>query len=188
MSTRPQVWILALLLLVRTDAARAQKRDSVDIGRQYAAQLAALGEPDLKRSRDSREIYRVLWLRSFHESVAVRIVRAGSQYNVITSIGPVWGHPSTAAPRRDSVSLSAEEWAAIQLRTAMREFWTTVPHTEGIGLDGAQWILEGRRDGRYYAVDWWSPQGEDGAEGGYRRLVLEILSLGTVCVKPDAVY
>jgi hypothetical protein len=42
--------------------------------------------------------------------------------------------------------------------------------------------------GRHHAVDWLSPQGDEGIEGGYRRLFLEILSLGSVCVSPDAVY
>jgi len=78
------------------------------------------------------------------------------------------------------------------MRNAMRDFWTTEPTplpNGAIGVDGARWILEGRHGRQYHVVDWWSPQeSAESVEGAYRRLFLEILSLGTVCVAPDAVY
>jgi hypothetical protein len=40
------------------------------------------------------------------------------------------------------------------------KFWSlpTNPATNVIGLDGAQWVLEGVRDNQYHVVDRWSPE------------------------------
>lgn len=169
---------IALACLPIVSAAQS----APDIARQYAQYLTPFHEPDLRTSTDTSEMYRALWVRSFHEPVSVRIFESGGRFYVITNQGS----------RRDSVELPARSWHDLFLRTAMKDFWTTepIPLPKGqIGADGAQWVLEGRYGARYHAVDWWSPREEaEGVEGGYRRLFLEILSLGSVCVKPDAVY
>lgn len=160
------------------DCAEAQTPP--DIGGKYATYLAQLGEPDLRRTTDASHTYRALWLRAFHEPVSVRVVRRGNAYSVITKQGG----------RRDSTDLPAEWWNTMHRRYAMQAFWTTQPVVSpgAIRLDGAQWILEGRQGSRYHSVDWWSPQDGEGIEGAYRLLFLEILSLGSVCVSPNAVY
>ncbi len=169
-------------------AGIAQRRDTLSIGQKYAAPLRALREPDLATISDGREMYRVLWLRSFHEAIAVRIVKDGSHFSVITSVGPVWGHEDSSPPRRDSMALDPGGWAALQLRTALRDFWHLRAPVNKYGLDGAEWILEGRRNGTYHAVDWWSPRPGEGREGEYRHLLLDILSYGTDRVAPNAIY
>ena len=169
----------AVLIL---SAANAIAQTAPDVGRQYSRYLLELHEPDLRVPRDTGEVYRALWLRSFHEPVSVRILSEGDKYFVITAQGS----------RRDSTELPANSWHTLHLRNAMRDFWATqpTPLPDGVvGLDGARWILEGRDSRQYHVVDWWSPQERaEGIEGGYRRLFLEILSLGSVCVAPDAVY
>ena len=163
-------------------SVRGTAQTSPDVARQYARYLGELHEPDLRAPRDTGEMYRALWLRSFHEPVSVRIFSKGEKYVVVTVQGS----------RRDSTELAARAWNTLHLRNAMRDFWTTepIPLPDGvIGADGARWILEGRHGRQYHVVDWWSPQERaEGVEGGYRRLFLEILSLGSVCVQPDAVY
>ncbi len=42
--------------------------------------------------------------------------------------------------------------------------------TDEIGVDGAQWIVEGIKDGRYKVVDRWSPE-----KGAVRALGLTML-------------
>ena len=163
-------------------AASGAGQASSGISRQYAKYLSELQEPDLASSRDTAETYRAFWLRSFHEAVSVRIFHRGDSYTVITVQGT----------RHDSSTFTPRTWNALHLRDAMKRFWTTqpIPLQGGqSGRDGARWILEGRHGSRYHAVDWWSPsQSARGVEGGYGRLFLEILSIGTVCVAPDAVY
>jgi len=172
---RMMITVLTVTCFWSLTPAWAQEEGS--IARRYAAALSELGEPDLAVGADTAETYRALWLRSFHERVAVRVYRRDQAYTVVTVQGT----------RRDSTSLDPSLWDAFHFRDALKKFWSTVADEPG-GLDGARWILEGRHAGRYHAVDWWSPQGDEGIEGGYRRLFLEILSLGSVCVSPDAVY
>ena len=174
--------VLLVTVLFISDAAYAAAQTRPDVAHQYARYLSALHESDLRSSTDTGEVYRVLWLRSFHEAVSVRISRSGEGYFAITVQGS----------RRDSTKVPSRSWDLLHMRNAMRDFWTTEPTplpNGAIGVDGARWILEGRHGRQYHVVDWWSPQeSAESVEGAYRRLFLEILSLGTVCVAPDAVY
>ena len=47
------------------------------------------------------------------------------------------------------------------------------------GHDGAQWILEGVKGGRYHVIDRWSPE-----DGPYRKLMLDLVATAGVRVKP----
>ncbi len=45
-------------------------------------------------------------------------------------------------------------------------FWnlpTLQPSDGTVGLDGAQWIIEGAKDGRYHVIDRWSPDRDNPA-------------------------
>ena len=174
-------------------------REPVDIAATYAGTLTLLGEPDLQRTADERSMFRMLWLRSFHGPVAVRLVRDDERYSVITVEVENRPDGSTGPAQRDSLPLDATRWDHILLLANLREFWTLqVPGDPPgvVGLDGAQWIVEARHGGVYHAVDWWSPspmhpfysEAVAAQAGAFRDLALRILSLGTVCVKPDAVY
>jgi hypothetical protein len=148
-----------------------------------------LGEPDLQRVSEERETFRMLWLRSFHEPVAVRLVRDGNRYIVITAQAVRRPDGSFGPTRRDSLSLDPAAWKRVVELAEIRQFWSLrAPDT--LGLDGARWIIEGRRGQRYHAVDWWSPDDRDGPHrpAAFRGLALDILDQGTVCVKPSAVY
>ncbi len=174
--------VLLVTVLFTSHAAYAAAQTRSDVARQYGRYLSALHESDLRSSTDTSEVYRALWLRSFHEPVSVRIFRSDDEYFAITVQGS----------RRDSTNLPSKSWDLLHMRDAMRDFWTTEPTplpNGASGADGARWILEGRHGRQYHSVDWWSPrESAESVEGAYRRLFLEILSLGTVCVAPDAVY
>ena len=38
-------------------------------------------------------------------------------------------------------------------------FWAVPSHGGPLGCDGAEWIIEGVRDGTYHVVDRWCPKG-----------------------------
>jgi len=177
---QPNVLLVTVLFISHPACAAAQTRP--DVARQYGRYLSALHESDLRSSTDTGEVYRALWLRSFHEPISVRIARSREEFFAITVQGG----------RRDSTKVPSRSWDLLHMRNAMRDFWTTEPTplpNGAIGVDGARWIVEGRHGRQYHVVDWWSPrEGAESVEGAYRRLFLEILSLGTVCVSPDAVY
>jgi hypothetical protein len=158
-----------------------------DVWRDYGKYLASVGEPDLAQPRDGRPVVRALWIRSFHEPVVVRLVKDGDRVSVITVQGPRRGDPA-GPPRRDSTVLRYGDWESLHHRRVMEEFWTLrAPDASG-GLDGARWVLEARQGVRYHVVDWWSPDRADEREAAYRTVFLDILSMGSVCVSPNAVY
>jgi len=173
--------------LIHAPLALGQDTKSLDIGKRWGKYLTLLQEPDLAGTGDGRDVWRVLWLRSFHPAVAVRVVRDGDSLSIITSqLRPL--DSARTALRRDSVPVPLAVWDDIHRSDAARQIWTTVaPLWEGISLDGALWILEAREGNRYHAVEWWSPSEEPNSYG-YRILVLQILSMGGVRVPPDAVY
>lgn len=51
-------------------------------------------------------------------------------------------------------------------------YWQLRPEIDDSGLDGAQWILEGVKEGRYHVVDRWTPQ-----IGDFREACLYLLKL-----------
>jgi hypothetical protein len=139
----------------------------------YSKCLRALKEPSLwKLSQEdpSAEIYRFLWLRSFDEPIAVRLIvtdRGGRLVSKMTSgrAGSDLGHLilDRQSPLSKQVPMFLD---AIQ----ELKFWdlpSRAPQVIGpdgsikIGVDGAQWIIEGVKQGRYHVVDRWSPDRPD---------------------------
>lgn len=54
-------------------------------------------------------------------------------------------------------------------------YWQLAAENDEMGNDGAQWILEGIRDGRYHVVDRWTPR-----SGDYREACLDLLQLSNL--------
>jgi hypothetical protein len=59
----------------------------------------------------------------------------------------------------------------------------TQPSRRDLGLDGAQWVIEGRRVDAYHVVDRWSPRG-----GPYRDAGLAFLQLAGLSATGKEVY
>jgi hypothetical protein len=64
-------------------------------------------------------------------------------------------------------------------------FWKmpTRPPEPELGLDGAQWIIEGRRAAQYHVVDRWTPK-----KGSYRDAGLHFLQLSGLSVPEKELY
>jgi hypothetical protein len=66
------------------------------------------------------------------------------------------------------------------------QFWTapTEQEADGVGCDGAQWIMEGVKTSQYHVVDRWSPK-----EGPYRKAALFLaINLGGLNPRYNDVY
>lgn len=131
---------------------------------RYAYHLAAMGEPSLwcGASQDT-ETYRFLWLRSFHDYVAVRIYRRGGVYGLEAVVlrQDEYEHVPGQAPRvtkgqvskRVTKALSAAQWRHLLAALDEARFWHMRTTTlDLIGIDGADWVVEGRRAGQYHAA------------------------------------
>ncbi|MEZ6030980.1 MAG: hypothetical protein R3C46_14705 [Hyphomonadaceae bacterium] len=142
------------------------------------------------------ETYRLVWLRSFHQPVAIQIDRSGNRYtlDVATSNeARLSGKPLQRIHRQ----LTKDDWSRIVAGLERIDFWT-LPSSDQVsgffaedesgdiivtsaGKDGAEWIIEGRA-GHYHAVDRWSDVEDFVAVG---RIFIDLAQLN---VPEDDIY
>ena len=158
----------------------------------YARHLKAMHEPSLwELARNpNAEAYRFLWLRSFHHPIAVRLVvrSSGSGWiNVRMTSGKGGYAPGRMV--RDGVSwLTKSKTQSFLTALENMDFWglrTQPVANDGIvGLDGAQWIVEGVKNGQYHVIDRFSPD----TQAPVRAIGLLALKLGRLRVRSGDVY
>jgi hypothetical protein len=146
----------------------------------YGAHLSALGEPVLCGEEGTEQrIIRLTWLPSFHPSVVVRVERLSTGYRLEAKIESGAGGYEPGHLARDTViTLSVTDGAEFERLLAAAHFWglPTVPAPDGtVGLDGAQWVIEGLSDGRYHVVDRWTPD-RNGPAADFRKLAEWLLA------------
>ena len=142
--------------------------------------FSAMREPQLSCgvSADD-ESYRFLWLRSFHDPVAIRVYRRGSQYGLVAVVLAYreGGGDLGGVKKRVDKALSAAEWRQAVAVLEEVDFWRmkTNPR-DTFGIDGALWTVEGRHAGRYYIA-----QRKGGLELGLvGKQFLKLANLGDV--------
>jgi hypothetical protein len=126
----------------------------------YSKHLLAASETVLDAK--GPEVYRFTWLRTFHAPVVIRI-RADPDYVrlVVKVLSGAGGYdPGTVAMNRTYL-IPQETWKSLTTKLDQVGFWAMPTNKENRGFDGAQWILEGARAGRYHAVDRWSASSDD---------------------------
>jgi hypothetical protein len=136
----------------------------------YSKQLNALEESPLwdLSHQSKQEIYRFTWLRSFHHPTAVRVeVRPNGTGLVTWKIASGKGgyEPGTLTTNR-SRKLSKQEVRYLLNTIHQVDYWNLPtrekiidePGMVTVHLDGAQWIMEETRDGKYKIVDHWSSE------------------------------
>jgi len=122
----------------------------------HLAELCAMGEPSL--STPGKETYRFLWMRHQRNPVAVRVTRAGGDgITVVVVEGDAY---DPKASRRHEFSAGLDAWKALTGHLDAADFWNLAgdPDEDERGLDGADWVLEGRRANIYHSVVRWEPK------------------------------
>lgn len=127
----------------------------------YSKHLGAMNEPSLSTGNIKAETYRILWLRSFHAPMAFRLsVEPDGTSLLITkrmkSRGG--GDPGELALAKET-RISAQGTRALIDDLERRKFWRLDPRQSGVELDGAQWIVEGVKDGKYHVIERFSEDG-----------------------------
>lgn len=149
----------------------------------YTSHLSAMNEPSLFEMTRSREanVYRFLWLRSFHRPIALRLEIADGTLTV-KELSGAGGYDPGKLRFNIIVPMTAAEVSSFLRAVDDIGFWQLPTHEAARnGVDGAQWVLEGVHAGQYHVVDHWSPR-----EGPYRDLCLMLLKASKLVV--DDVY
>ena len=150
----------------------------------YSKNLSAMNEPSLWNAREtrSREAYRFVWLRTFHRPFAFRLELSPDGTGVLTakSASGSGGYDPGQLVLNKTVQLKATEVRDFTSRLDKLGFWALpTQDPSASGLDGAQWIFEGIKDGRYHTVDRWTPK-----SGSFRELMLRLVTLAGENVEP----
>lgn len=162
-------------------------QESDFVARWYSKHLRAMAEPSLLiAARDKAVIdYRFLWLRTFDHPIAIRLAIQPDGTASLT--GKVTSGHGGYEPGRVSQSESLEVSKAGVQRfndfLQLASFWSLRTNEDTGGNDGAQWVLEGVKNGSYHVVDRWTPRG-----GDYRNLCLYLLELSRIKVDPKKIY
>jgi len=124
----------------------------------YSKHLSAMGEPSLQ-CVSRYPVYRFLWLRTFHDPIAVRVEkRKDGMHLFAVELDGAGGYEPGNESRRVGRKLSVQEAAAFaKAMAAARVF--DAPDKAGMGgTDGARWIVEARDGERYQLHDVWTPE------------------------------
>jgi hypothetical protein len=140
----------------------------------YSTYLRAAGEPSLSCGpRADGFAFRFLWLRSFHHPVTVRVEKVGDSAAVTAvELGGTGGRAPEGVVKRVQRALSAAELDAFLAKLNQVRVEEMQKGLARFGIDGAQWIVEGVKNGQYQVVDRWSP-----GPGAYRDLGKAFLGL-----------
>jgi hypothetical protein len=138
----------------------------------YAYHLGFFREPSLLRESQESGLqsYRFLWLRTFHHAVVIRVDVLNDGTGTLTtktSSGEAgFGVPNRKIISDVSRSLSRDELRPFLKRLNETRFWSvaTIERADQTGEDGADWLLEGVKGGKYHVVSRWSPCGRSGPD------------------------
>jgi hypothetical protein len=126
----------------------------------YSEHLKAMKEESMYGGDDKAvESYRFLWLRSFNHPVVVRIWKTETaQFISLKEASGAGGYEPGHLIIDRTRQLDAAEWNAFVQRLDDSCYWNLpTEDPKESGLDGAQWVLEGVKEGRYHMVDRWTP-------------------------------
>lgn len=127
----------------------------------FNGQIRAMKEPSLfERHADKTiEQYRFLWLRTFHKPIAVRIQKDNSGFTLRgVRLSGEGGYEPGHIEHDETIILSQDQWNGFLKLLDKSSFWLLpTEEKDAGGFDGAQWVLEGQRAGKYHIVDRWSP-------------------------------
>ena len=135
----------------------------------YEEQLQALKETSIGNlpSEGVTQSYRLLWLRTFHHPVVVRVdvLSDGTGRVRIKETSGQGGYAPGKLIKNDGRKLTQQETQWFVDRMQESGFWD-LPSNEKqaeneIILDGATWVVEGKKGGQYHFLERYAPTCSD---------------------------
>lgn len=128
----------------------------------YSEHLFAMREPILFFDSSQTEIYRFVWLRTFHNPISIRIEK---QQNICLLTWKLCNGAGGYEPGQLTIAKQKQIdnaiWEKFKTLLTQIDFWNLdTEEKEIMGLDGSQWILEGKKGEKYHVVDRWSPKND----------------------------
>jgi len=152
----------------------------------YSYQLYALKEPVLFTLKSENEIYRFTWLRTFDNPIAIRMEKRADTYKLYWKVcSGAGGYEPGNIIIDETADVTEEVWNTFIKMIKQLDFWDMEPKDSTFdGLDGSQWILEGKNYQYYRVIDRWSPYGKN----LYSRCCMFLLELTDLDISDDKIY
>ncbi len=162
-----------------------QEKPQVANERYYAEQLQALKETSIGnlQSEGVTQSYRLLWLRTFHHPVVVRVdvLSNGTGSVIIKETSGQGGYAPGKLIKNEARKLTSQETHWFVDRLQESGFWD-LPSNEKekeneIVLDGATWVIEARMADKYHLVERYAPKCGDTVRGIGLIMLLDVAKL-----------
>lgn len=127
-----------------------------------------------KSKNEDFHAYRFLWTRSFHfpASFNLEINTDGSAQLIVKGLLGIGSLYTEELAKSKSFKISKNAVKKFLDYLEKADFWNMPQDEPPRGLDGANWIIEGVKNGRYHIVDRWCPE-----EGPFREAALYLIKL-----------
>ena len=138
----------------------------------------------IEKSRNENfHAYRFLWMRSFHfpATFELEISTDGSAQLIVEGLLEIDRLYTDELNKSKSFKISKTAVKKFLDYLEEADFWNMPQYEPPRGLDGANWIIEGAKNGKYHIVDRWSPE-----EGPFREAALCLIKL--TGLKIDDIY
>jgi hypothetical protein len=148
----------------------------------YSFSLHKFSEPVLSNYYLGHDLYRFLWLRSFHRPVVITLNRNNDVVTLTTKEFDGGAHywelkrcmncdtTNLKDPKlilNETKELTLTEWENFENLLTQCNFWEMKPFNKEMGNDGAQWNIEAHLREKYWFVNRWSPRGKFADCGKY---------------------
>lgn len=122
----------------------------------YSTNLKALDEPILNDSFPI-SIYRFTYLRTFNNPIVIGLENNNDSVRIYWKrTNGAGGYYPGKIVEDNTKDLSIEDWKKVEAKIDSINYWSLPTlKTDLLGNDGSQWILEGRKLGKYHVVDRW---------------------------------
>jgi hypothetical protein len=120
-----------------------------------------MNEPKLYGKNDSSsQVYRFLWLRTFHNPYVFRLVIDGNNNGTlfIKHTNGAGGYGVGDSIYIDTVHLSDSNLNAFKKLVDGNKFWKLKTDKIDYGCDGSQWVIEAIHNSKYHLVHRWTPE------------------------------
>lgn len=129
---------------------------------RYTRYLTVLDEPSLwlLSRNQSSEAYRFLWLRTFHQPVVIRVAvnSDGTSRLTMKVTNGTGGYDPGRLVKSEIYALTRATTDLFLKSLEDNRLWQLASVDRSlIGADGAAWVIEAVKDGKYHVVDRWSP-------------------------------
>ena len=140
------------------------KTDSLSL-EWFSEVLADNQEPVLSNYYLGKDIYRLTWLRTFDQSIVIKIIKDKNKYSIETKRLNWNDRKYSTSTKGITVDIVSE---LDDMLEKFNFFKTESYNWDAPGFDGSEWILEVHLSDRYHFINKWSP--DLGKSNGLREI------------------